>query len=213
VGLDGVMATPGQLIRIADPGRAGKRQGGRISSATATSVIVDRAPDVVSVGDSLTVILPSGVSETHAITAISGTTLSVASPGFTETPVPDAVWTSEASNLVAQSFRVTNVKENKTDSSLTYDITAVQHVASKYALIDSGTILPVPPISQLPGLQQAPVASVSIASRVVIVQGTAEPAITISWPKADGAMTIRSNGVVMTDNGSLLEPFPPPQSM
>lgn len=181
------MAAPGQIIRIADPGRAGKRQGGRLSVATTTSITVDKLPDVVAIGDSLTVILPSGISETHAITAMSGNTVSIASPGFTETPVADAIWTSESATLVAQLFRVTNVKENKSDSSLTFDITAVQHVPGKYANIDSGTILTPPPISQLPSTVQPPATNVTISSHVVVTQGAANPVMTIAWDAAAGA--------------------------
>lgn len=188
VGLDGVLAAPGQIIRVQDQARAGKRQGGRIHAATTTAITVDRAPDTVAVGDSLTCTLPTGVTETHAITAIAGNVLSVAAPGFSEAPNAEAGWVTESVTLAAQTFRVVSVKEDDKQGEISFTISAVQHVAGKFATIDGSAILqPPPPITNLPATVQAPVASVTVAQNVVIVQGTAQTVATISWPAATGA--------------------------
>lgn len=61
VGLDGTVAAPGQVVKVLDEARAGKRQGGRIHSATTTTITVDKAP-AVTVGDTLTVNMPDGTA-------------------------------------------------------------------------------------------------------------------------------------------------------
>ncbi len=58
VGMDALhRGRPGASSRVQDAARAGRRQGGRISSATQTVITVDKAPDQVAVGDTLTVTL------------------------------------------------------------------------------------------------------------------------------------------------------------
>lgn len=203
VGLDGLLAAPGQIIRVQDPARAGKRQAGRIHAATATAVTVDRAPDAVAVGDSLTCMLPTGVSETHAITAINGNVLSVATPGFSVAPNAEAAWVTESTALVAQQFRVVTVKEDKAQGQISFTITAVANVASKYGTIDTSAIIQPPPVSALPATIQAPVTSVAVAENHVIVQGTAQTVATISWPAATGADTYKVEW--RRDNGDWID--------
>lgn len=186
VGLDGAVAAPGQIIRLQDPARAGKRQAGRISIATKSVVTVDRAPDAVVVGDSLTVMLPSGVSETRTVNGIDGRNLTV-SPMFSELPEPEAVWTVESATLVNQLFRVISVTEDKSSADLAFSVTAAQHYPGKFDAIDHGTIIQPPPISELPSSLQAPPTDVVLSSHVVTMQGIATNVMTISWAPASGA--------------------------
>ncbi|MBT2116414.1 host specificity protein J [Dyella sp. LX-66] len=187
VGLDGTIAAPGQIVRITDPARAGKRQGGRVHQATRTVVTVDKAPEQVAVGDRLTVMLSTGVSETQAITAIDGVQLTVAAPGFSVQPETEAVWVVESDTLAAQTYRVLSVIEDKSSSDISYTITALQHVPGKFAAIDNGAIIQIPPISSLPASTQAPPANVQLNGHVVITQGIATNVVTIAWGAAAGA--------------------------
>ncbi|GAP66835.1 hypothetical protein MBSD_n2150 [Mizugakiibacter sediminis] len=187
VGLDGVMAAPGQIIKIADAARAGKRQGGRISSATATVVTVDKAPQV-AIGDTLTVVMPDGVSQTRTVSAVAGNDITV-SLAFTQTPAAESAWVVESVSLAAQTYRVLSVTEDKSDKDISFTITALQHNESKFSAVDNGTLIQVPPISVLTPTVQAPPASVGIGEHSVIVQGAAQVTLTISWDAAAGAVS------------------------
>lgn len=186
IGMDGMIAAPGQIIRIADPFRAGLRQGGRISRATRTVVTLDRPAGKVVAGDSLTVVLPSGVSETQTVQAVSGRDITV--KAFSVAPQAESVWTVESATLAAQTFKVLSVKYNNTDSQISFTITALQHNASKFAAIDNGTQIQIPPISQLPASVQPAPANVTVAGNVVFTQGIATNVLTIAWNAADGAV-------------------------
>lgn len=191
VGMDGYLAAPGQKINVQDPKRAGARQSGRISSATATIVTVDRAPDQIAAGDTLTVNMPDGSSQSRPISSISGRSITV-STAFSTAPAAQSVWLVTSATLAAQTFRVLNVKNDSADGKIAFTITALQHVADKFAAVESGTIIQVPPISKLPTPVQPPVTSVTITSHQVIVQGTAATVLTISWvPPAGGAARYR----------------------
>jgi predicted phage tail protein len=187
VGLDGTVAAPGQIIRVTDPARAGKRQGGRIHAATRTTVTVDKAPEQVAVGDRLTVMLPTGASETQTITAVDGAQLSVAAPGFSVQPDAESVWVVESDTLAAQTYRVLSVTEDKSSSEISFTITALQHVPGKFEAIDNGAIIQVPPISALPASTQVAPANVRLEGHVVVTQGIATNVATIAWDAAAGA--------------------------
>lgn len=187
MGLEGTVAAPGQIIRVADSARAGKRQGGRVHSATTTKVTVDNAP-TVAVGDTLTVIMPDGVSQTRTVSAVSGKVITV-STAFTSAPLAESVWTVESSELAAQTYRVLAVTEDKSDENISFTITALQHNASKFSAVDSGTSVIIPPISALAVKAIDAPASVTIAPHQVTVQGVTQTTITISWDAVSGAIS------------------------
>lgn len=186
VGMDGTIAAPGQIIRIADAARAGKRQGGRINSATTTTVTVDSAPTVV-IGDSLTVNMPDGTAQTRTVSGVSGKTITVGT-AFTAAPEPEAVWIVESTTLTAQTFRVVSVLEDTSDDKISFTITALQHNASKFDAIDNGTAIVVPPISVLrPKTLPAP-ASVTLTSVETAGDVVASTVLDISWTAVNGAI-------------------------
>lgn len=134
VGLDGVVAAPGQIVRVADPKRMGRRNAGRIRSAAGRDIVVDKA-QVINVGDKLTVMLPTAVSETRVVQAVAGNTVTV-SQAWSQLPLAQAVWSVDSIDLVAPTFRIMSVTEK---DKLTYEITATQHEPGKYDYIDHGT--------------------------------------------------------------------------
>jgi predicted phage tail protein len=202
VGLDGLRAAPGQYIRVQDPNRAGKRQGGRISAATANSVTVDRAPDEVAVGDTLTVHLPDGTAQTRVISNVAGRVLSV-TQAFSNVPVGQSIWTVESESLQAQTFRILNVSEDSSEGEIKFTISAVQHNASKFAHIDNGAQIQTPPISKLPTGTQKPPTDVSVSAHVVVEQGIANNVMTIAWTAAEGASTYKVEW--QKDNGQWIQ--------
>ncbi|APG04964.1 hypothetical protein BJI69_14390 [Luteibacter rhizovicinus DSM 16549] len=202
VGLDGLRAAPGQIIRVQDPARAGFRQGGRISAATVTKVTVDRSPGEVAVGDTLTIHLPTGTAETRTISLIDGRDLHV-SQAFTEAPVSQSVWTVESSTLANQTFRILNVSEDSSQGAISFTISAVQHNASKFAHIDNGAVIQIPPISKLPTGVQPPPTNVRVSSHQVVEQGIANNVMTIEWDAATSAASYKVEW--QKDNGQWIQ--------
>lgn len=186
VGLDALNCMPGDVIQVADPNRAGRRNAGRIRAAGASSLTLDLVPETMAVGDTLRATLPSGRTEGRTINGIDAATgvVTVSAP-WSAVPVPQSVWAIESSDLVLQLFRVIAVTEGE---ELTYNITALKHVPGKYAAIDDGTRLELPPISIIPPSVQPPPTNVALSSHVVIEQGIATPTLTIQWDPADKAI-------------------------
>ena len=186
VGLDALNCMPGDVIQVADPNRAGRRNAGRVRAAGASSLTLDLVPETMAVGDTLRATLPNGGTEGRTINGIDPATgvVTVSAP-WSAIPVPQSVWATESSDLVLQLFRVIAVTEGE---ELTYNITALKHVPGKYAAIDDGTRLELPPISIIPPSVQPPPTNVALSSHVVIEQGIATPTLTIQWDPADKAI-------------------------
>jgi predicted phage tail protein len=187
VGLDGTIARPGQVIRIADPDRAGRRIGGRIKASTANSVTLD-ADSMVAVGNSLSVILPTGVAETRTVASVEGRVVTV-SPNWTNPPVAQSVFAIESADLVPQTFRVLSVAEDFSDSKLSYNIKAIQHVPEKYAAIDNGAQIVQMPVTVIPTSVQPPPTNIALSTYNAIDQGIARTTMRVEWDAPKGAVS------------------------
>lgn len=183
VGLESALVAPGSVIRVADPSRAGRRIGGRLRSVEGLTVVLDKA-DQVRPGDTLTVILPSGVAQTRTIQSVNGNVVAV-TQNWTEPLKPQSVWAVESAELKTQLFRVLSVTEQE---GLTAEITALQHEPGKYAAIDYGTRIDPRPVTVIPPSVQPPPKNVALDTYSAIDQGIAVTTMVIKWDAADKAI-------------------------
>jgi predicted phage tail protein len=181
VGLDGCIPQPGQVVRIADKMRSGPRIGGRVRAAT-SSVITPDAMPTASIGDLLTVVLPTAVTQTRPVSAVGVDTISV-SPAFDTAPVAHAAWVIESPELVAGLFNVVGVDEN---AGLQYTVMAMQHAPEKFAAADFGIVIQPQNTSQIPPKTIAPPESVTISSHIVS-DPVPRRVVVIEWPAVVGA--------------------------
>ncbi|SUI65218.1 phage tail protein [Shewanella baltica] len=185
VGMDGGIPLPGFVIGIADQLIAGSRIGGRISAVNGKQITLDRAA-TIAVNDRLIINLPSGKAQARTIEAINGRVITVTTE-YSETPLPQLLWSVESDELKLQQFRVLRVAKANSDS-IEYEITAVEHNPSKYPYIDTGARLEERPISKLPiGAQEAP-ANVTISQSVFTEQTLSVTTMTIQWATAKNAV-------------------------
>ncbi|MBN5150518.1 host specificity protein J [Stenotrophomonas maltophilia] len=186
VGLDALNCMPGDVIQVANAKRAGRRNSGRISAATASSLTLDVVPPSMQVGDVLRATLPGGKTQARTINGVNPETrvVTVSAP-WSEVPVAQSVWATESTDLVMEQFRVISITE---EDGLTYRITGLTHRPDKFGAIDDGTRLEPPPVSIVPPSVQPPPANVRMSSHVVIDQGIATPVLTIEWDAAAKAI-------------------------
>jgi hypothetical protein len=183
VGLDGAITLPGQIVRIADPSRMGRRAGGRIRSASGRVVVLDKAP-VIQVGNLLTVILPTGVSQTRAVAAVAGDSVTVDS-NWSTLPLAQSVWSVDSNELSAPLFRVISVTEK---DELTYSISAIQHEPGKYDFVENGTAITPRNQTALDVTTQAPPTSVTLAGYTVSLADVQKLALQVSCAPVAGAV-------------------------
>ncbi len=151
----GIAVTPGIVIDIADPVRAGTRRSGRVSSATTTVVTIDSDTDLsvnLSNSPTLSVLLPTGLVETKTISSISGTAVTV-SGAFSQAPQPQAIYLIQTSDIQSQQYRVVSVAEGGDG---TVGVTAVAYNESIYAAVEQNIALTTRDISNLNVIPNAP---------------------------------------------------------
>lgn len=214
IGMDGnsPFCRPGEIIRVADNALAGRTLGGRITSATINSITTDR-PVAVAPGDTVTVMLPSGVTETRQVSRVVGESFTADTTEYTAdstmqtadmtgfqtlvreivftsnlsaVPQPEAVWVVESSDLVAQTYRVLSVTERK--KGVEFEIAAVQHVAGKYEAVDYQTQIQLPPTTIVPPSVMPAPAYVTVEGFNRISQGVASQVAIISVAPVQGAV-------------------------
>jgi len=151
---EGVVVRPGQVIEVSDPVRAGLRRGGRIKSATTTTVTVDNTEDTdldATNNPTLSVILSDGSVETKPVSSISGAVITVSS-AFSSAPNANSVWILSNTTLQTTQWRVVSVTEDKDN----YAIIGTAYNSGKFAFIEDGSPLPVRNVTILNALKDAP---------------------------------------------------------
>jgi predicted phage tail protein len=184
VGLDGVRARPGQVIKIADNDRAGRRIGGRITAATINSVTVDKAGTFLQ-GDELTVVTPDFESQTRIIESVVGNLITV-TDDFTAVPLRMSPFAVDSAELATQTFRIISISEA---GDLNYQISAVKHVPGKYGNVDYGIVISQRPITAIPTTTQAPVTGIVVTSEYLVDQYAAVSKLLVSWVAPVGAVS------------------------
>ena len=193
----GVVVRPGQVIKIADPLKAGIRRAGRINAATTTQITVDNtdATDITDLFNAkLTVIMPDGSIEERTITTVVGAVITV-STAYSTTPNVGSVWMLQNTDVEATTWRVLTVTENE---GAEYQITALAHNPSKYAYVEQNRPLQNPNISVTEISPEIPVginyeevfyatnnrATSKIVVRWQPVRGVSE--YRVQWKRGDG---------------------------
>ena len=187
VGLDAAVVMPGSIIEVADPARAGRTNGGRVRSAAGRTVTLDRPMVGAAPGDTLVVNMVDGKAQRRTISELNGNVVTVSADWSAEVQA-EAVWSIESADLKTQLFRVVSVTDASGSGDLTFEITALQHNASKYSAIDHGTRIEARPISVIPPSVQPPPTDVALTTYSTIDQGIAVTTMVVSWRPAANAI-------------------------
>ena len=174
-GMDGRGLAPGKIIAVADPVKSGKQIGGRLSAVDGRALTLDRDVEARP-GDRLLVNLPNGKAEARSVQSVVGRVLSVTA-AYSEMPRPQGQWALQSNSLTTQRFRIMSI--TRPEDNL-FEITALQHNASKFDAIDNGASIP-------PGVQ-APPQNVRIKAFTKVDQGLAVTSLSASWDAAPNAV-------------------------
>lgn len=134
-GIEGCGIMPGEIIQTTDSVRAGERLGGRIVSATKTSITLD-SEVTLDLGKeySIAVVLPSGAIEEKVVNTTGTATNTLTLVGeLAEIPQNNAIWILQTESLVPELWRVLSAVETEPNI---IEITAIEHVPGKYAAIE-----------------------------------------------------------------------------
>jgi len=190
----GVVVRPGSVIEINDPVRAGARRGGRVLSATTSSVTIDAAAQTTlpdpNDNATISVILEDGTVEVGSVSVIGDTMVvdSVTKPDgttastFSSAPPVNSPYLISSDTLQTQLFRVIQVEEQ---DDINYVITALSYVENKYNFIENGTALPTRTISLL-NAPASPPSSLTVTEKTVVINSIARSKLIIDWQPVKG---------------------------
>ena len=180
----GVIVRPGQVIEVSDPVRAGLRRGGRIRSATTTTITVDDTTNTslpTTGSPTISVVMPDGSIETKAISSISGAVVTVSS-AFSVAPNANSVWVIQNSSVENSQWRVLSIAEK---DGCKYEISALAYNATKYDYVERGFKLQERNISQLNQPPESPTGLVA-SEAFYESNGKANVKLIVSWKPVVG---------------------------
>ena len=143
VATEGAMLLPGDICLIADPLKTEIESGGRIKSATSTSITVDRELDNLDMSGDwyLYTYGASGIAQRNEVKSVATTTITI-DGSFSSTPssVQMFILVDESEENTFRRYRVQSVKEGNDG---TFDVVAILDTDRKFEYIDDGDLLDV----------------------------------------------------------------------
>lgn len=183
-GSEGAILRPGQIIKVADSLIAGNRIGGRIASATTTTVTLDKEYELSIVGGEISCILPNGTVETKPISSMVGTLVTITGT-FSVAPNSHSMWVISTSSVDPQDFRVVSVLESEDG---TYETTAVSYNPSKYAFVENGLDLEERNITNLSVKPDSPT-NLAVTESLFEYTSIVRSKAVLSWDKVPNAVS------------------------
>lgn len=182
---NGVILRPGSIIEIADPVKAGVRQGGRISAATSTVITVDSDKDL-PISGRIAVVMPDGIVESRQISFVNGRDITVTS-AFSNVPFIGSMWIIDNPDVRPTQWRVLAVQEQE---GINYAVNAVSYNSSKYNFIERGQPLETRSISVLNAPPEAPTALTAV-ELFYVLNGRVATKLSVSWRPVRGVNEYR----------------------
>ena len=200
----GIVVRPGMVISINDPVRAGSRRGGRVVSATTTTVTVDGATsnNLPSLNDQpkLSVVLPTGAVEESDIvdysTDLKTITVNSLYP-FSVAPNPNSPFVISSNSLKTQLYRVIQIEELEQSR---YSISALSYVKEKYNFIERGDPLPERNITNLFENVNAPTGLIA-QEQTVAINGVARSKLILTWKEPSRTLVSQTGQTVEVAQG------------
>lgn len=139
VGLDSAFVMPGNIVKIHDPNRAGRRAAGRLVACTTTSATLDSSVTLTGV-TTMSIMMPDGTFADRQLLQSAGAHSTVTwASALPQTPVANAVWMMAETNLQPVLARVIGVAQGQNPGE--FDIAALEHNPSKFNAIEQGWAL------------------------------------------------------------------------
>jgi predicted phage tail protein len=182
VGLDAATVLPGEIVKISDRFRAGKKMAGRIAAVTPTSVTLDAPVTLDAAGAFVSLRLPDGSFVDRAVAQGAGTFSTLTwGTALAELPVANAMFLVTEPDLQPVLARVVGISEvaGRADQ---FEIIALEHNPSKYGVIEEGLVLESIPTVDILAESLTPPESIELVESQYLVSSNAlGNRLGISW--------------------------------
>lgn len=192
-GIENAYLAPGEVVYVTDDHYAGRAMGGRIVSATTTSIVIDRTINVNGIGtimvyNALGVIMTGNISGSGLMSTINLTT------ALPSAPAHNSAYIINLSTLSPRPFRISKISLLTGDALGQIEISGSFYDINKFARVD-GTAIAPPPIFTDPGLYSS-AKPINISAKVIQVTDNTNKNswvnLLINWdPGDDNAYTYK----------------------
>ncbi|WP_434426207.1 phage tail tip fiber protein [Enterobacter hormaechei] len=141
-GMDASLLMPGELVKLQDKFRSGKRNSGRLVNYTKNSITLDASVKLSKAGNTVSFLSAKGkMIDRDLIEGAGEYTIVTFKKALTEEEYPAimGIWSVIEPNLEPMLLRVLAVNQNEEKGA--FDIVGVQHNPTKFTAIDEGAIL------------------------------------------------------------------------
>jgi predicted phage tail protein len=196
---------PGDVIAIADPRKANARMGGRIAAATLSHITFD-APVPRTMGETYTlmVVMPGGSVVERTINSWSNQVFKEGvSQGYLECtlatdlpnePLENASFIVKGTDIAPRQYRVISLKEEEKNI---FSIIALFHDPSKYARVERGKNIQLPPYT-LPDAETPVPSNFKVKEQVYLDEhGKLRAHLDLSWDRPNNRFAIKDYVVTM----------------
>lgn len=196
-GWDSTDVRPGDIVAIADPGKAQVRLGGRLKAVEATQLWLD-GPFVPKTGASYSVYvtLPSGEVKlvrvaqfTNQLFDADGESIGydriVLEAPLADLPLVDSMWVLKGTDIQPRLYRIISMKEDSTNQ---FKITALFHDPNKYARVENMQPLQNTTYTR-PSATSLPVQNLHVTEVSYLENGIAKSTLTLSWSNPSDFLT------------------------
>lgn len=141
-GMDASLLMPGELVKLQDKFRSGKRNSGRLVNYTKNSITLDASVKLTKAGNTVSFLSAKGkMIDRDLIEGAGEYTIVTFKKALTEEEYPAimGIWSVIEPNLEPMLLRVLAVNQNEEKGA--FDIVGVQHNPTKFNAIDEGATL------------------------------------------------------------------------
>ncbi|WP_272661385.1 phage tail tip fiber protein [Providencia sp. PROV089] len=207
-GIDCSALMPGDVVKLNDKYRSGKRNSGRIVSFTKNSIKLDQSVNLSNSGAFISFMSKEGKLIDRDVLEAAGerSVLTFKEPlKAQEEPVNLAVWMVTEPDLEPELVRVVSIKD--TDEKGVFEITGVSHNPSKYQAIDNGATL-IPSKTTVKDPTFVTPSNIEINETTYLSSpGNLSNKLIVSWQGRSTQYTIRYRRSDVVDNWAVVEVF------
>lgn len=177
--MEGARCRPGDIARCSVRFKTTNRMYGRVVAAGAGTITLD-APAVIGAGTwTLFVAKQDGTDVELTVTDPAGTYSTLNVTGSLTGIVPNAVFILRSSTIEPMLFRILNAKEIEPRR---FEIIALRYIPEKFAAVESGLLINLPPTSDFPTTAKPePATSLAVSERGVDTASGTQRFLTLTW--------------------------------
>ncbi len=196
-GIEASVLRPGQIIKVADSMRSGKRISGRVRSSTLRQITVDQNLISSSFSQKILLMMPDGQIVERFVESVNSNIVRLNSD-LPFLPHQNSIWMLTSAEVEPQTFRIIGVKE---DGNI-YQVSALTHDPSKFDFVEKNISLEDRKITTLSPIPSDPT-GLKVIETLYEVNGEVRVKATFSWDAQDNVYSYKSqyrstNGNIVT---------------